>query len=35
MSKCYNMAGWRVGYCLGDPRMIGALIEALGNVNGV
>ena len=19
MSKSYNMAGWRVGYCLGDP----------------
>jgi alanine-synthesizing transaminase len=25
MSKSYNMAGWRVGYCLGNPRMIGAL----------
>ena len=25
MSKSYNMAGWRVGYCLGNAKMIGAL----------
>ena len=25
MSKSYNMAGWRVGYCLGNKRMIHAL----------
>jgi alanine-synthesizing transaminase len=25
MSKSYNMAGWRVGYCLGNQKMIGAL----------
>jgi len=25
MSKSYNMAGWRVGFCLGNARMIGAL----------
>ena len=25
MSKSYNMAGWRVGYCLGNPKMIHAL----------
>jgi alanine-synthesizing transaminase len=25
MSKSYNMAGWRVGFCLGNSRMIGAL----------
>jgi alanine-synthesizing transaminase len=25
MSKSYNMAGWRIGYCLGNPRMIHAL----------
>ena len=25
MSKSYNMAGWRVGYCLGNPQMIYAL----------
>ena len=25
MTKSYNMAGWRVGFCLGNPRMIGAL----------
>ena len=25
LSKSYNMAGWRVGFCLGSPRLIGAL----------
>ena len=25
MSKSYNMAGWRVGYCLGNARVIAAL----------
>jgi alanine-synthesizing transaminase len=25
MSKSYNMAGWRVGFCLGNKRMISAL----------
>ncbi len=25
MSKSYNMAGWRIGFCLGNPQMIGAL----------
>jgi alanine-synthesizing transaminase len=25
MTKCYNMAGWRVGFCLGNARMIAAL----------
>ncbi len=25
MSKSYNMAGWRIGFCLGNARMIGAL----------
>ena len=25
MSRCYNMAGWRIGFCLGNPRMISAL----------
>jgi alanine-synthesizing transaminase len=25
MSKSYNMAGWRVGYCLGNAKVIGAL----------
>jgi alanine-synthesizing transaminase len=25
MTKSYNMAGWRVGFCLGNPRMIQAL----------
>ncbi len=25
MTKSYNMAGWRVGFCLGNPRMIKAL----------
>ena len=25
MSKSYNMAGWRIGYCLGNKKMIAAL----------
>lgn len=25
MTKSYNMAGWRVGFCLGNPKMIHAL----------
>jgi alanine-synthesizing transaminase len=25
MSKSYNMAGWRVGFCLGNPKMVSAL----------
>ncbi len=25
MSKSYNMAGWRVGFCLGNPEVIKAL----------
>src|SRR3984893_12096628 len=25
MSKSFNMAGWRIGFCLGNARMIGAL----------
>jgi alanine-synthesizing transaminase len=25
LSKSYNMAGWRVGFCLGNRKMIGAL----------
>lgn len=25
MSKSYNMAGWRVGFCIGNPKMIKAL----------
>ncbi len=25
MSKSYNMAGWRVGFCLGNSKVIGAL----------
>jgi len=25
LSKSYNMAGWRIGFCLGDPKMIAAL----------
>jgi alanine-synthesizing transaminase len=25
MSKSYSMAGWRIGFCLGNPRMIAAL----------
>ena len=29
-SKSYNMAGWRVGYCVGNP----AIIEGLGRIKG-
>jgi alanine-synthesizing transaminase len=29
-SKPYNMAGWRVGFCAGNPRMV----EALGTIKG-
>lgn len=25
LSKSYNMPGWRVGFCVGNPRMVGAL----------
>ncbi|MFI5176312.1 MAG: aminotransferase class I/II-fold pyridoxal phosphate-dependent enzyme [Terriglobia bacterium] len=25
LSKSYNMAGWRVGFCVGNPEMVGAL----------
>ena len=25
LSKSYNMAGWRVGFAVGNPRMLGAL----------
>ncbi len=27
MSKAYNMAGWRIGFCVGNPEMIRALSE--------
>jgi alanine-synthesizing transaminase len=30
MSKGYNMAGWRVGYCCGNARMINALATIKG-----
>jgi len=30
LSKSYNMAGWRVGYCAGHPR----IVEALGKIKG-
>ncbi len=29
-SKSYNMAGWRVGYCVGNPK----IIEGLGKIKG-
>ncbi|NND60649.1 MAG: aminotransferase class I/II-fold pyridoxal phosphate-dependent enzyme [Gammaproteobacteria bacterium] len=25
MSKTFNMAGWRIGFCAGNPRIVGAL----------
>jgi len=30
LSKPYNMAGWRIGFCVGHP----AMIEALGTIKG-
>jgi len=30
LSKSYNMAGWRVGYCVGNPK----IVEALGKIKG-
>ncbi|HEX8429931.1 MAG TPA: aminotransferase class I/II-fold pyridoxal phosphate-dependent enzyme [Longimicrobium sp.] len=27
MSKSYSMAGWRVGFCVGNPAMVGALTK--------
>ncbi|MDH5752514.1 MAG: aminotransferase class I/II-fold pyridoxal phosphate-dependent enzyme [Deltaproteobacteria bacterium] len=30
MSKAYNMAGWRIGYALGNPEVIGALSRIKG-----
>jgi len=29
-SKSYNMAGWRAGYCVGNPE----IIEGLGKIKG-
>jgi alanine-synthesizing transaminase len=25
LSKCYNMPGWRIGFCVGNPTLVGAL----------
>ncbi len=30
MSKTFNMAGWRIGYCAGNPTIIGALGQIKG-----
>ncbi len=30
MSKAYNMAGWRIGFCSGNPEMISALATVKG-----
>jgi alanine-synthesizing transaminase len=30
MSKSYNMAGWRIGYCAGNPEMVKALATIKG-----
>lgn len=30
MSKSYNMAGWRIGFCVGNPEMV----KALGTIKG-
>jgi len=33
LSKTYNMAGWRVGVCVGNPAMIDALLRVKSNVD--
>ncbi len=30
MSKSYNMAGWRIGFCVGNSKVIGALAKIKG-----
>ena len=30
MSKSYNMAGWRIGFCVGNPQMLDALCTVKG-----
>ncbi len=30
LSKSYNMAGWRMGFCVGNPKMCGALAKIKG-----
>jgi alanine-synthesizing transaminase len=30
MSKAYNMAGWRIGFCVGNPEMVKALATIKG-----
>ncbi len=30
MSKAYNMAGWRIGFCVGNPQMLNALCTVKG-----
>jgi len=30
MSKSYNMAGWRIGFCVGNPTMLNALCTVKG-----
>lgn len=27
LSKSYNMAGWRIGFCVGNPQMVNALVR--------
>ncbi|PLX41781.1 MAG: alanine transaminase [Deltaproteobacteria bacterium] len=27
LSKSYNMAGWRVGFCVGNPKLVNALVR--------
>ncbi|NDJ51949.1 MAG: aminotransferase class I/II-fold pyridoxal phosphate-dependent enzyme [Chloroflexi bacterium] len=33
LSKLYNMAGWRVGACVGNPDMVGALRVVKSNID--
>jgi LL-diaminopimelate aminotransferase len=33
LSKSYNMTGWRIGMCVGNPRIIDALMRVKSNVD--
>jgi LL-diaminopimelate aminotransferase len=33
LSKTYNMTGWRIGYALGNPEIVGSLVKLKGNVD--
>jgi LL-diaminopimelate aminotransferase len=33
LSKTYNMTGWRIGYAVGSPEVVGSLVKLKGNVD--